>query len=299
MKLTIRDRVILLIATIGIISYGGYQILWQPGLTKTAQMEHTKEELEGLALDISPLFKKTETLDKEEKMLNEKVTSLRDSSLSATLTKEDFLVLLGDSTQNNNAKLLKFQDLGISDADGLWEATYDMELQGTAYALGAVLSDIEKTGIKYSAGSISLRQNKDYPYLKRYFDDISNLPWYSEPEPTKTPQPSEMPEASPLPEYLPEIITPAPQEPSTQPTPTPYHDQPEVSPGPEDKSIEKRLDELLTQTSYSGSYEIRLLNTVQPDDTFEVGEEMRLAVTIRFIMMNEPTPFNGISKGDV
>lgn len=300
MKLTIRDRIILLIAAIAFFCYGGYRILWIPGHAKTAQMEQTKEELVGLALDITPLLIQAETLANEEIALSDKVRSLRDNGLDATLTKENFLVLLGESTQRNKAKLINFRDLGLSDADGLWEATYDIEFQGTAYALSAVLSDIKNTGIKCSAGSISLRQNKDYPYLKRFFDDITKLPWYSEPAPTELPESFETPEETPPPEYLPEIIIPLPQEPVTQPTPVPLPEQPETTPEPEDKSIQQRLDELLTQTSYTGNYEIRLINTVQPEDTFEVGEEMRLAVTIRFIMMNKPTPFNGFSiKGDV
>ena len=49
----------------------------------------------------------------------------------------------------------------------------DMELKGNGADINKVLTDIENLGVKYSIGSVSYRQNEQYDYLKRFYDDLT------------------------------------------------------------------------------------------------------------------------------
>ena len=152
-------------------------------------------------------------------------------------------------------------------------------------------------GIKCSFGSISYRQNEGYDYLKRFFDDLSELPWYKEKEDEeeKTDEQQEHQETSetekPVPgtgtEQIPQQQTPvSPDTPADSTTPPAQDKQPE--------SIEDRLNDLLQQTSYTTQkpYKVVFLTNTQnekPTTEYKAGQQMRLNVTVCLIMYNEPS----------
>ena len=170
-----------------------------------------------------------------------------------------------------------------------------------------MLEDINNIGIKCSYGSVSFRQNEKYDYLKRFFDDLSDLPWYKEPEKgdaangTETIPEIKLPEIT-IPEDIPDYdLTPQPDEPAALPQPTEPPAK-EETPKDEPKSIEERLNDLLEQTSAKNMPPYRITFLANSSDSYKSVQNMRLSVTVCFIMYNEPsreTSFlNNTESGD-
>lgn len=299
MTLTFRDKIILLVLAFAVGIYVGYQALWVPATAKIAELEQNKQSIQNLAGDLEPLKEQTERLKQQEKEVKESVNNIKGLSGGLTATNEEFLVFLGDSAKENNVVVSGFNDLGTQEKDGIYRTVFDFELKGSSVDINKVLEDINNMGIKCSFGSISYRQNEGYDYLKRFFDDLSELPWYKEKEDEeeKTDEQQEQQETSetekPVPgpdtEQIPQQQTPvAPDTPADSATPPAQDKQPE--------SIEDRLNDLLQQTSYQSQqkpYKVVFLTntqtTEQPTAEYKAGQQMRLNVTVCLIMYNEPS----------
>lgn len=305
MTVTLRDKFILLVLAFALLAYGGYKTLWIPATEKIALLEQNKSEVEGQSGDITPLEEKSEELRSEEKKLKDSVDNIKKLSGGLTTTNEEFLVFLGKSAEENNVAVSGFTDLGTTDTDGIYRSTFDFELKGSGADINKVLEDINNIGIKCSYGSVSFRQNEKYDYLKRFFDDLSDLPWYKEPEKDDAANDAEtipeikLPEIT-IPEYIPDYdLTPQPDEPAALPQPTEPSEK-EETPKDEPKSIEERLNDLLEQTSANMPYRITFL--ANTGDSYKSVQNMRLSVTVCFIMYNEPsreTSFlNNTESGD-
>lgn len=297
MTLTFRDKIILLVLAFAVGIYVGYQALWIPATAKIAELEQNKQSIQNLAGDLEPLKEQTEKLKQQEKEIKESVNNIKGLSGGLTATNEEFLVFLGDSAKENNVVVSGFNDLGTQEKDGIYRTVFDFELKGNSVDINKVLEDINNMGIKCSFGSISYRQNEGYDYLKRFFDDLSELPWYKEKEDEeeKTDEQQEHQETSetekPVPgtgtEQIPQQQTPvSPDTPADSTTPPAQDKQPE--------SIEDRLNDLLQQTSYTTQkpYKVVFLTNTQnekPTTEYKAGQQMRLNVTVCLIMYNEPS----------
>ena len=297
MTLTFRDKIILLVLAFAVGIYVGYQALWIPATAKIAELEQNKQSIQNLAGDLEPLKEQTEKLKQQEKEIKESVNNIKGLSGGLTATNEEFLVFLGDSAKENNVVVSGFNDLGTQEKDGIYRTVFDFELKGNSVDINKVLEDINNMGIKCSFGSISYRQNEGYDYLKRFFDDLSELPWYKEKEDEeeKTDEQQEHQETSetekPVPgtgtEQIPQQQTPvSPDTPADSTTPPAQDKQPE--------SIEDRLNDLLQQTSYTTQkpYKVVFLSNTQnekPTTEYKAGQQMRLNVTVCLIMYNEPS----------
>lgn len=296
MKMTMRDRIIVLMLLLSVVICGGYQTLWMPANAKIAALEKSKAEVQGLTADISPLLKQSEAMNQEKERLQKSVDDIKMES-GKTLTKEEFLLYLGKCTTENGIKLVGFNDLGTEESNGIYKAKFDFQLQGSAVNINNTLSNIDSMGVKYSVGSMSYRQLADYDYLRRFFDNKTDLPWYKEPEKKEEQQeqPSEVLPSDetviPSQPLFPEVFPSIPETtPNTQPTPSPEISTPTPSEEPEDKNINDRLDKLLEQTSFSGTYKMIFLTNIQSLETPEtlISDDMRLAVTICFLMFEKP-----------
>ncbi len=297
MTLTFRDKIILLVLAFAVGIYVGYQALWIPATAKIAELEENKQSIQNLAGDLEPLQEQTESLKKQEKEVKDSVNNIKSLSGGLTATNEEFLVFLGDSAKENNVTVSGFNDLGTEAKDGIYRTVFDFELKGSSVDINKVLEDINNIGIKCSFGSMSYRQNEGYDYLKRFFDDLSELPWYKEKEDEeeKTDEQQEHQETS-------EAETPVPgpgaeQIPQQQAPVTPDTPADPITPPAQDKqpeSIEDRLNDLLQQTSYTTQkpYKVVFLTNTQnekPSTEYKAGQQMRLNVTVCLIMYNEPS----------
>lgn len=297
MTLTFRDKVILLVLALALGVYFGYQALWIPATAKIAELEENKQSIQNIAGDLEPLLKETERLKKAEKEAKESVNNIKSLSGGLTATNEEFLVFLGDSAKENNVIVSGFNDLGTEAKDGIYRTVFDFELKGSSVDINKVLEDINNMGIKCSFGSISYRQNEGYDYLKRFFDDLSELPWYKEKEDEeeKTDEQQEQQETSETEKPVPDVGTeqiPQQQAPDTPDTPADSVTPPAQDKQPE--SIEDRLNDLLQQTAYTSQKPYKfvfLTNTQseQPKAEYKAGQQMRLNVTVCLIMYNEPS----------
>lgn len=301
MTLTFRDKIILLVLTLAFGIYAGYQLLWIPANAKVAELKENKQSIQNLAGDLEPLLKETERLKKAEKEAKDSVNNIKRVSGGLTATNEEFLVFLGDSAKENNVTVSGFNELGTEAKDGIYRTVFDFELKGNSVDVNKVLEDINNMGIKCSFGSISYRQNEGYDYLKRFFDDLSELPWYKEKEDeeenkadkqeeqdtSKEEKPNPVPDIQQIPHQQTPVIPDVPSDvPEVKPTPPVQDKQPET--------LEDRLNDLLELTCYQAQkpYKIEFLANVQNDDSkveYKAGQQMKLNVTICLIMYNEPS----------
>jgi hypothetical protein len=144
---------------------------------KISELEISKSKVEGFTADITPLLEQSQALSAEKNRLEQSVDTIKETK-SKTLTKEEFLLYLGKTTTSSGVKLLTFNDFGTEEKGGIYKAKFDFELQGSAASINSILSAIDRMDVKYSVASLSFRQDKDYDYLKRFFDSTTKLPWY-------------------------------------------------------------------------------------------------------------------------
>ncbi len=335
MTFKLRDKIIVSVLGVGLAIYGLNSYVLSSTNNRIETLIEEKEQVESLKSDISPLLEQSKKLKSERTNLKKKVDNIQSLGGGYTTANEEFLLYLGDSATKSDVEVISFNELGTSDDNGIHYAIYDFELKGTAPAINRVLDKMDDMGVKYSVGSLSMRQNEVYDYLQRFYDDLSRFSWYKEPddeaekdyaskkkkeeeytrrdsfteevsaiveEPSQTPtytpgdkpieQPIEQPTDTPVTVNPPvaavlpvieqpaEVITPEIQiteMPVATETPTQ-----EALPAPETVVVPEGASEALP-TSASECYSIRLL----ADDT--ENPEMRLAVTVCFVMFNEPT----------
>lgn len=300
MKLGVRDRIIITVLGLLAVLYCAYNFLIVPTEVKISKLHEEKVQVEGLSADITPIMEQVEKLQNREKELAESVDNIKTLDGGATAVNEEFLVFLGDSAKKNNVSVIGYNDLGTDEMNGVYTSTYDFELRGNTQDINKVLEDIDGIGIKCSYGSISLRQNENTEYLKRFFDNFTDLPWYKEPEEEKDVQ-TEPPEEKPPAETVEPVYPSAPSVPSIilpeEPVTPAVPDVPEkTEPAPDEKtekkdeSINDRLDKLLEQTAASGNYKIIFLaGTENGAVQYKQSQMMRLAVTVKLIMFREPS----------
>ena len=301
MTLTLRDKCILIFLLFAVCLCGGYHSLWRPARERIAMLEENKSEVAGKAGNIAPLREQTQKLQKEAKELEDSVSNIKKLSGGFTTTNEEFLVFLGQSAKENNVAITGFNDLGLTNQDGIYRAVFDFELKGNSVDINKVLEDIGNISIKCSYGSFTYRQDEEYDYLKRFFDGFTELPWYKEPDeedkeeiPDKVYEPEVVIEPS-VPNYVPVL----PAAPTAVPTETPTEaprvilsEEPKPTEAvPEEnkpRSIEERINELLKETSMQEvSYKVIRLTNTEP--IYKKGQDMRLSVTVCFVMYTEPS----------
>lgn len=300
MKITMRDKVILLVAAAMLCGFGEYKMVLTPMQNRIVALEEEKETAKGLLTDITPLLEESEKLTVKENQLKSRIETIKSSDLGNTVTNEEFLVFLGNSTAKNNVNVTGFNNLGLTIENDVYKMLIDMELKGNGADINKVLTDIENLGVKYSIGSVSYRQNEQYDYLKRFYDDLTDLPWYEEPDEEEIEEYNKEnnPEVSDdlvedegfntdtyFPEFDTGLDTTVPEQTKPDLSPTP---SPEITPEPP-KSIDERLDQLLDLMAFkygNTGYEVRLLTNNRYE--YKEGQDMRLAVTLCLIMFDEP-----------
>lgn len=310
MKIKFRDKVIAVLLLTVFVIYAVFNYVVFPANKEVDKLKEKKEKVEAKQSDIEPLLKETEEKLLQKDKVYEKYDLIKFAEASKTATSEEFLVYIGQSAETNNVKVTGFSDLGNSFEDGIYRACYDIELSGTPFAITHVIQDLDKMGIECSVGSVSFRQDKEYDYLKRFFDTETNLNWYTEPEEEEEPENKEdalaqqPTEQQPIPQAPAEPINP-PQTESVKPKPEKNEtihknekvEAETVEPGgqqgiviPDDESIEDRLDELLKLSSFNPYYRIMPLTNTTVITENPYTNEMRLSFTVCLIMFNEPSP---------
>lgn len=306
MKLRFRDKAIVVVLLCSFAVYLVFNYIVVPADKEADKLKEKKEKVEALLSDIEPLLQETEKKKTQRKKASEKLEVIKSEKAFKTATSEEFLVFLGKNAEENNVKVTGFSDLGNTSEDGIYKAYYDIELSGTPFALTHVVEALDTMGINYSVGSVSFRQDKEYDYLKRFFDAYTNLAWYTEPEEEKKEEvkTGEASEGLPAEQAPSEQIKP-PQTENIQPQPEQNKpiqkdeavEAETVEPGdnkgfvmPDDNSIEDRLNELLRTSCFNRAYKVKPLTNTTVIAEAAYTDEMRLSFTICLTMFNEPSP---------
>ena len=291
MTLTLRDKIILIILGFAVGIYVGYQVLWIPATSKVMDLVENKQAIQKLSGDLEPLLKETEKLKIAEKKAKDTVSNIKSLSGGLTATNEEFLVFLGNSAKENNVNVSGFNELGTEVKNGIYRTAFDFQLKGNSIDINKVLEDINNIGIKCSFGSISYRQDAEYDYLKRFFDDLSELPWYKEKVYEDEKYDEQQEQQEPIEIEKPDLDIGFDEIPQQQ-----IPEIPELPPVQEEQpqSIEDRLNDLLLQTSVMTHtpYKFVFLTNMQEQKTeveYKFGQQMRLNATVCLIMYNEPS----------
>lgn len=313
MKIKFRDKAIGIVLILAIVTGAVFNYIVIPANENIKKLNKKKDEVSRLVSDIDPLLDSFEDKKAERENAEEKYGIIRTEEAYKTATSEEFLVFVGNSAEKNGVKVTGFSDLGYTYENGLYKAYYDVELSGMPLAVNRAVKDLNTMGIKYSVGSVSFRQDKEYDYLKRFFDNLTSLSWYKEPEEEEKKVTPDIETETTNEEVLPEKpaeekpIQEKPQkqdgviqknEPVQGEVIEPENDKATVL--PEDKNIEDRLNDLLKTGVFNPTYKvIPLTNTVA--ETEILSNEMRLSFTVCLIMFNEPseeTSFINITEAE-
>ena len=217
-KLTLRDKAILSVLVLAAFVYAGYNYLYIPATQDIGGLHEQIEELSGK--DFTHLDGKLETLEAENTDGLKVIEEIKTAETGNSFNSQMFLIFLSSICDKNGINLVKFNELGQNEQEGIWNQRYDFELCGNIGSINQVIGSIDGLKVKYSINSMSFRQNNNYSFLERLFDGISKLEWYTDPipEPEETEEVEEPTENEELPE-LQELIPPA--EPAITPIP-PY-----------------------------------------------------------------------------
>lgn len=303
MKIKFRDKAIGVVLVLALSTAAVFNYIVFPANDNVKQLSKKKDEAARLVSDIEPLIEDFEDKKAERTNAEEKYEIIKSEEAYKTATSEEFLVFLGNSAEKNGVKVTGFSDLGTKYENGLYKSYYDVELSGMPLTVNRAIKELNTMGIKYSVGSFSFRQDKEYDYLKRFFDTMTGLSWYKEPEEKKEEPPLDETEKeneqqaveAPIEKPLNEKPTQEkPKEDNVVQKNEPIQGiviEPEKNQGavlPEDKNIEDRLNELLKTGLFNNTYRVMpLTNTI--DETDILSSEMRLSFTVCLIMFNEPS----------
>lgn len=309
MKLRFRDKAICILLLCSIVTYLVFSNIVIPANKKVEKLKEKREKVAALMTDIKPLLEEKAEKEKKRDNAEKKYNEIKNNAAYKTATSEEFLVYLGRSAEANGVKVTGFSDLGSKNENGIYRSFYDMELSGSAFAVGRVVRDFDLMGITYSVGSISMRQDKEYDYLKRFFDTMSNLKWYNEPEENAKKEDEKTESDASSADKPTTALPPAPQQKSDNPSPkteenkqTEKNENVESKPDaadnpddiegfvlPETGSIEERLNELLKINSFASYRPVPIAGIASVSNDTS-SEEIRLSLTICLIMFNEPSP---------
>ena len=304
MELSMKGKFIAVAAISLIVAFGEYKFINQNLSERISALKTEKQEAKSLLTDITPLLKQSKDLKSKEQGLLERAESIKGDMSGMTIDNEEFLVFIGDETRKYNVKLTDYKNLGTDVKNGVYRMAVDFTLKGSTQNINNVLSALDNTGIKYSVGSVSFRQDGDFDYLMRFFDTITGLSWYKEPEEDKKEEKEIEPEEELTIEEEPPIqysapepyIIPQEKEPQKKTTPEkpetkePEQKEPEKNEQKpkEPDSIDKRLDKLLELTKYTPENNGILL-LANENTEYLAEREMKLSVTVCFIMFQKPT----------
>lgn len=317
MKIKFIHKAIAVIMACICVLYLCFDFIIIPANKNVDALNAQKEKLEAKSLDIEPLLKQKAELEEKREKNFEEYESVRFDKAFNTATSEEFLVFLGGAAEKNNTKVTGFSDLGtVQEDDGLYKSYYDIELSGSPFDIARTIQALNDMKIKYSVGSMSYRQDKEYDYLKRFFDTETDLPWYTEPEEEeetldiKEPESSESttnnaPDDNSAESPSGAIGLPSPNNPPAiekneeviGETEKPSKNEGTVLPDEENKTIEDRLNDLLNiSVSSNITYRVIPLNNVVYQEPLLYSNNMRLSFTICLTMFNEPSPDTSFIK---
>lgn len=167
----IKKRVIAVIIALAVSSglYVGFNYL--QGYTASLADEHKQtlvrqSELETLSAHTADLH---ETL---------KGMSYEQSTLSS---KEDIVIAIGECVKKAGCDITGLSSKTISSEKSITRYNFTFEVKGTMKDVANVLKNIDAQNLHYAVNELSLRQEADYLWLQRNFDndiswwDLSNL----------------------------------------------------------------------------------------------------------------------------
>lgn len=260
------------------ITYGGYAYFYMPMAQDNLNSKAQLEQLKSLPTDTSDIEKRFQKVNEEHKNLDIELNKLLDEQANKFIpNKEAFLTIITDGIELNNLKIRYFYDLAHETNNSTHRFTF--EFSGKLDDVNNFCTYLGKTGIDLSVGEFSLRQLDTKQYLKREFDNIDKLEWYSEKEDEEqsvdqNSPPQDVSDTPPVEEELKD------EEQDTTPTVT----QPPISVTPPVTEIPKQDESLYD--SPNGTIEERL------DQLFDFSSvEEEIEQTVDEYTVYEPTQY--------
>lgn len=152
------------------------------GLSISLSILSTKSiELNEQVEDLNQLIDDENDLNLEINEMTELLSQIKVLTESEVVSKEDLVVILGDCAKAANVVFTGLSSRDISTMNSVTKYNFNFEVKGTATQLADFLKRLDEKQLHYAVNELSFRQEGDYLWLQRNFDeqitwwDLSNI----------------------------------------------------------------------------------------------------------------------------
>ena len=132
----------------------------------------------SLAEQSAELHKTQSMISASRSAIEEYKSSLQDLSITTSkiVGKEDLVIALGDCAKAAGCSITALSSKSSSEETMITRYSFDFEVKGSLNQIAQVLKQMDSKDIRYSINEISLRQEADYLWLQRDFED--QISWW-------------------------------------------------------------------------------------------------------------------------
>lgn len=176
-EVTERDKVLLIVLAIIVAFYLVYSFGYKNLKAYGEELKHELSSLEKSVPDIESLRVEEESYDSQIEEIDTKIDTIKLEGGSGAINKQGLLQYISEWAETFDVDVIRFKEIDNSEANGVWRTRYEIQLGGSLNDLVVMANKLDDLNISYNVLSMSLRQLMDHPWLKRGYEDLSDLPW--------------------------------------------------------------------------------------------------------------------------
>lgn len=137
-------------------------------------LSESEDKLNNLNAEYSQLTAEISRMDAE-------LSELKNTADTQNFSREDLVVILGESAKNTGTSMVRLSSQDMNIADSIAKYNFKFELKGSMTQIAETLVSLDNQGLHYAINEMSLRQEADYLWLQRNFEeqidwwDLSNV----------------------------------------------------------------------------------------------------------------------------
>ena len=141
----------------------------------------SRESLSISADKLESLSAEYNSLEAQIAEMTEELSTLKTAAAGSMISKEELVIMLGDCARNSGVSLIGLSSRDVTIEDSIAKYNFNFELKGTMSQIADTLANIDSHKLHYAINELSLRQEADYLWLQRNFEeqitwwDLSNV----------------------------------------------------------------------------------------------------------------------------
>ncbi|NLJ84686.1 MAG: hypothetical protein GX336_07235, partial [Halanaerobiaceae bacterium] len=176
-EVTERDKVLLIVLAIIVAFYLVYSFGYKNLKAYGEELKHELASLEKSVPDIESLKIEEEGYDSQIEEIDTKIDTIKLEGGSGAINKQGLLQYISEWAETFDVDVIRFKEIDNLEANDVWRTRYEIQLGGSLNDLVVMANKLDDLNISYNVLSMSLRQLMDHPWLKRGYEDLSDLPW--------------------------------------------------------------------------------------------------------------------------